>query len=107
MFEITTESLLNVAGNAALVAIVLQLLVKPATKKVQASNADLYPFILNICALVLGIGFAFLAQAAFGLDYESGLQAVLTGIGGAAVATLGYETVSNIAGYARSRGSSS
>lgn len=101
MIDITIESLLSVAGNAALVAIILQLLVKPSLVKLKDSRPDLYPVILNVLAVAVGVAFAFLAQLAFNLDYASALQAVLTGLVGAAVATLGYETVTNFTGLVK------
>jgi hypothetical protein len=95
MIEITSESLLTVFGVAAFVAVITQLLIKPATKKLK--GRDYYDLLINGISLILGIGGAVLAQLAFSeLDYATTLDAVLIGLSGTALAVLGYEGVKNL-----------
>ena len=98
MIELTKEALLTVGGIAAFVAIVTQLLVKPAAKKLK--EKEYYDLLLNVISLVLGIGGALLAQLAVGsIEYATALDAVLIGISGTAVAVLGYEGLHNALAY--------
>ena len=100
MVELTKEALLTVGGVAAFVAVVTQLLVKPAIKKLK--SREYYDLLLNGISLVLGLGGALLAQLAFGkLEYATALDAVLIGVSGTAVAVFGYEGVKNILGVLR------
>ena len=98
MIELTKEALLTVGGVAAFVAIVTQMLVKPATKKLKGK--EYYDLLINGISLVLGIGGAVLAQLALGsIEYATALDAVLIGISGTAVAVLGYEGVTNLLSF--------
>ena len=98
MIELTKEALLTVGGIAAFVAIVTQLLVKPAAKKLKGK--EYYDLLINGISLVLGIGSAVLAQLAIGsIEYATALDAVLVGISGTAVAVLGYEGLHNALAY--------
>ena len=97
--------LLTVAGCAGVTLVGLQLVVKPILAALKKQNlvwlATWRGVIVNLAALIVSVGAAFLAQGVAGISYESGLQAFLTGLGGAASATLSYETLKNLARVAR------
>ena len=98
MIELSKEALLTVGGVAVFVALLTQLLVKPALRKLKEKGW--YDILLNGISVVLGIGGAVLAQAAVGsLEYASIFDAVLVGLSGAALAVLGYEGVKNAKAY--------
>lgn len=92
----------TVAGCAAVTLVLLQLLVKPILGALETKNGMWWlqvwknP-IVNAIALAISVGAAFLAQGVAGITYENGLQAFLTGLGGAASATMSYEAIKNTA----------
>lgn len=99
MQELTVEGLLTVAGNGAFVLLVLQLLVKPWLKPDEGDDspaAKRYPAYMNLAAVAVGLIGAVAAQAVIGFEYAGVLQAILVGLGGAAVAIGSYELGDNL-----------
>lgn len=86
---LNAEVLVTIAGNAVFVALILLLLIKPVLNNLVSEKW--YGLAMNGAALVIGILGAVLAQLVFSVDYASIFNAVLVGIGGAAVAVYGYE----------------
>ncbi len=98
MIDLSTEALLTVGGVAFFVALITQMLVKPALK--ESTGASWYKLVLNVISIVLGIGGAVVAQAAIGsLEFKAIVDAVLVGLSGTGVAVLGYEGVKNAKAY--------
>ena len=92
--EITTATILTVAGNGAFIWIVLQLLVRPWLKPRAA--AWWYPAAMNSIAGGLGLLGALAATALPGYSYENILNAVLVALGGTLAAIGGNEMVGNM-----------
>ena len=93
------EDLLTAVGCGGVTLLALQFVVKPILGALERSNPAWLIIwrgvILNVTALVVSVGAAFAGQAVLGITYESGLQALLTGLGGMAIATTAYETLKN------------
>jgi len=101
MIELSAESLRTVGGIAVFVALVTQLLIKPATKKLK--DEKYYDLLINGISLVLGIGAALLAELALGsLEFATAFDAVMVGLSGTALAVFGYEGVKNITSVLKS-----
>jgi len=101
MIDLSAEALRTAAGIAVLVALVTQLLVKPAAKSLEGKNY--YNLLVNGISLVLGVVFALLAELALGsLEFASLFDAFLVGLQGTALAVFGYEGVKNITSFVRS-----
>jgi len=100
-----TEDLLTAVGCGGVTLLVLQFVVKRILDALESSNPTWLmawrSAFLNVTALVVSIGAAFAGQAVLGITYESGLQALLTGLGGMAIATTSYETLKNVIRLAR------
>ena len=95
--EITTVTILTVAGNGAFIWIVLQFLVRPWLKPRAA--AWYYPALMNTIAVFIGLIGAIAATVILGLTYENILNGILVALGGAIVAVGGDTMVGNMAGW--------
>lgn len=93
MIELSVLDLATVGGCAAVTAILLQLAIKPLIENLNIGKWQ--PLAVNVSAVLVSVGFALAAVFTGQVSYELGLQAVLTGLGGAVVATSGYEVVKN------------
>jgi len=93
--EYSVADLLTVGGVGAVTLILMQLVLKPLLEGLE-SPEKWRGLIINGTALVLAIALAMVAAAVWmGLNHYGVLQAFLTGLGGAVVATSGYEVAKN------------
>lgn len=100
MIDLSAEALRTAGGIAVFVALVTQLLVKPAAKSLESKRY--YNLLINGISLVLGIAAALLAELALGsLEFASLFDAFLVGLSGTALAVFGYEGVKNITSVLR------
>jgi hypothetical protein len=102
MVELTSSNLLTVAGNAAFIWLVLRLFVKPWLKnrypsKPGGQTNPSYAAWMNVAAGIIGVIGAILASIIPGVTYSGVLDAVLVGLGGAAVAVGLNEGLGNVA----------
>jgi hypothetical protein len=99
--EITTATMLTVAGNGAFIWIVLQFLVRPWLKP--RAKEDNYPAIMNSIAFGVGLIGAIAATAIMGFSYENIVNGVLIALGGMVVAVGGDEVIGNMASWYTAR----
>ena len=100
--ELTTNNLLTVAGNAAFIWLVLRLLIKPWLRVRYPALPDgrtnpNYSGLMNVAAVVVGLIGAIAASFVPAVSYASILDAILIGLGGAALAVGLNEGVGNMA----------
>lgn len=98
--EFSVADLATVAGCGAVTLVLLQLVLKPLLAGLAGEFPSVKfeqwrPLAINGAALGVATVLAFVAQAVTGINFESGMQAFLTGLGGAMVATTGYEGIKN------------
>lgn len=96
--EFTVEMLRTSLGVGVVGGALISIAVKPFLDRF-SQNEDVMAWrgvIINLSALVICIALSLAAAAVFGFTYETGLQAFLTGLGGALVATGGFEVVKNV-----------
>jgi len=97
MDPITVDSLATVAGVAAFVALVLQVVIKPVLQLAPTQWRMRYgPLAVNLFGLVAGAVAAVLAGLGQGPSSASNyINLGLTGLVGASIATQAYEAVKN------------
>jgi hypothetical protein len=108
MIELTTSNLLTVVGNAGLIWLVLRLLVKPGLKMRYPTGPNgptnpSYAAWMNVAAVGIGLIGAVAASIIPGVTYSGILDAILVGLGGAALAVGLNEGVGNILTATRER----
>ena len=98
-------NLLTYGGVAALIALVVQLLVKPALRSKE--DAAWHGLAVNVVAVLLGIGASFVGAVIAETAWTASIiaQTAVTGLGGGLLAIGGYEGVNNIIGTVRPSGS--